>query len=92
MALKILTVLMHHTDFGVTMYNNRDELGFALQDAGGVTTIEDLDDGIDPITHGVLTEETIEINVNELTGEVNLVRAHEARTSFPDEEKEEEEP
>lgn len=92
MALKILSVLMYHTEFGVTMYNNRDELSFALQDAGGATTIKDLDDGVDPHIHGVLTEETIEINVNELTGEVNLVRAHEARTSFAEEEEEEEEP
>lgn len=92
MALKILTVLMHRRGSGITMYNNRDELGFALQDAGGATTIEDLEAGKEPWVHGVLTEETIELNVNELTGEVNLVRAHEARTSFPDEEKEEEEP
>ena len=92
MALKLLTCIIHHTINGPVLYNNRDELGFALADAGGTTTIKDLDDGVDPITHGVLTEETIEINVNELTGEVNLVRAHEARTSFADEEEEEEEP
>lgn len=86
MALKILTVLMHHTDFGVTMYNNRDELGFALQDADSKTTVKDLDEGKEPWIHGVLTEEAIEINVNELTGEVNLVRAHEAREFEPGEE------
>lgn len=92
MALKILTVLMHHTVTGVTMYNNRDELSFALQDADSKTTVKDLDDGVDPITHGVLTEETIELNVNELTGEVNLVRMHEVRNFEPVEEEEEEEP
>lgn len=92
MALKILTCLIHHTVNGPVLYNNRDELGFALADAGGTTTIEDLENSIDPHIHGILTEETIEINVNELTGEVNLVRAHEARTSFADEEEEEEEP
>ncbi len=92
MALKILNCLIHHTVNGPVLYNNRDELGFALADVGSTTTIKDLDDGVDPLIHGVLTEEAIELNVNELTGEVNLVRAHEARTSFPDEEEEEEEP
>lgn len=87
MALKILSCLIHHTEFGVTMYNNRDELSFALQDAGSATTIEDLEAGKEPQIHGVLTEEAIELNVNELTGEVNLVRAHEAHSSFADEEK-----
>lgn len=92
MTLKILNCLIHHTDSGITMYNNRDELGFALADAGGTTTIEDLEAGKEPLVHGILTEETIELNVNELTGEVNLVRAHEAHSSFADEEEEEEEP
>jgi hypothetical protein len=86
MALKILSCLIHHTEFGVTMYNNRDELSFALQDAGSATTIEDLEAGKEPLVHGILTEEAIELNVNELTGEVNLVRAHEAREFEPGEE------
>ena len=94
MALKILTCIAHHTNNGngttsVRLYNNRDELSFDLQDAGVATTVQKIEDGDAPHEHGWLTEETIEINVSELTGEVNLVRMHEVRNFEPVEEEEE---
>lgn len=74
-----LAVVAHHTDcgdgsFSVTFYNSREELRQDLIREESETTLEDIEGGDDPYEHGTLSEETIEVELDEDTQSVRLIK------------------